>query len=98
MKQAATTTTSSMQRLPMSVNVSVFKLSTMIFPSHSMSRTFETILCPMKTSIRKFCNKGNDITSAAQMRYALKERPFRGMTESVNIVNTGANNLEAEEE
>ena len=48
----------------------------------------------MKTSIRKFCNEGNDIKSAAQMRYALKERPVRGTTASVNIVNTGANNLE----
>ena len=28
------------------------------------------------------------------MRYALKERPVRGTTASVNIVNTGANNLE----
>ena len=28
----------------------------------------DRILCPLKTSIRKFCNEGNDITTAAQMR------------------------------
>ena len=52
------------------------------------------ILCPLKTSIRKFCNEGNDITTAAQMRYALKERPVKGTTASVNVVNTEANQLE----
>jgi hypothetical protein len=52
------------------------------------------ILCPLKTSIRKFCNEGNDITTAAQMRYALKERSVKGTTASVNIVNAEANKLE----
>ena len=54
----------------------------------------DRILCPLKTSIRKFCDEGNDITTAAQMRYALKERPVRGTTASVNIVNAEANELE----
>ena len=54
----------------------------------------DRILCPLKTSIRKFCNEGNDITTAAQMRYALKERPVKGTTASVNIVNAEANRLE----
>ncbi|CAB3977712.1 Retrovirus-related Pol poly [Paramuricea clavata] len=54
----------------------------------------DRILCPLKTSIRKFCNEGNDITTAAQMRYALKERPVKGTTASVNIVNAEANKLE----
>ncbi len=54
----------------------------------------DRILCPLKTSIGKFCNEGSDITTAAQMRYALKERPVKGTTASVNIVNAEANELE----
>ena len=54
----------------------------------------DRILCPLKASIRKFCNEGNDITTAAEMRNALKERPVKGTTASVNIVNTKANVLE----
>jgi hypothetical protein len=54
----------------------------------------DRILCPLKTSIRKFCNEGNDLTTAAQMRYALKERPVKGTTASLNIVNAEANKLE----
>ena len=47
----------------------------------------DRILCPMKASIRKFCNEGNDITRAADMRNALKERPVKGTTASVNTMN-----------
>lgn len=54
----------------------------------------DRILCPMKASIRKFCNEGNDITTAAEMRNALKERPVKGTTASVNTVNKQAKELE----
>ena len=32
-------------------------------------------LCPMKGAIRRYCNEGHDILSAADMRTALEERP-----------------------
>lgn len=54
----------------------------------------DRILCPMKASIRRFCNEGNDITSASHMRNALKERPVKGTTASVNIVNVETKELE----
>lgn len=53
----------------------------------------DRILCPMKASIRKYCNEGNDITTAAEMRNALKQRPVKGTTASVNTVNVQANDI-----
>lgn len=47
----------------------------------------------MKASIRKYCKEGNDITTAAEMRNALKQRPVKGTTVSVNNVNVHANEL-----
>ena len=43
-------------------------------------------LCPLKASIRRYCNEGNDVVSAKNMHTVLKERPVRGMTASVCIV------------
>ena len=57
----------------------------------------DRILCPMKASIKRFCNKGNDITSASYMRKALKKRPLKGTTASVNIVNAATKELELKE-
>ena len=54
----------------------------------------DRILCPMKGSIRRFCNEGNDITTATEMRNAIKERPVKGTTASVNVVNNDAKDLE----
>ena len=34
----------------------------------------DRILCPLKSSIRRYCNEGNDILSARDMREALQER------------------------
>ena len=59
-----------------------------------MAKMCDRILCPMKASIKKFCNKGNDITSASDMRKALKERPVKGNNASVNIVNVATKELE----
>ena len=39
-----------------------------------MAKTCDRILCPMKASIKRFCNEGNDITSASDIRKALKEK------------------------
>ena len=41
-------------------------------------------LCPLKASIRRYCNEGNDVVSAKNMHTVLKERPVRGMTASVS--------------
>ena len=59
-----------------------------------MAKTCDRILCPMKASIKRFCNEGNDITSASDIRKALKERPVKGTTASVNIVNVATKESE----
>ena len=43
----------------------------------------DRILCPMKTSIRRYCNEGHDILTAADMRKALSERPVKGTSTCV---------------
>ena len=43
----------------------------------------DRILCPMKSLIRCYCDKGHDINSAANMCTALLERPVRGVSASV---------------
>lgn len=47
----------------------------------------DRILCPMKLSLRNYCNEGNDILNAHDMRNALYQRPVRGTTVAVNQVN-----------
>ena len=47
----------------------------------------------MKTSIRCYCNEGHDINSAADMRTALLERPVRGVTASVCVIDEKKKNL-----
>ena len=54
----------------------------------------EALVRVMKASIKRFCNEGNDITSTSDMRKVLKERPVKGTTVSVNIVNITAKELE----
>ena len=46
----------------------------------------DRILCPMKLTIRRYCNEGHDIFSAKDMRKALFEHPVSGFTASVNKV------------
>ena len=43
----------------------------------------DRILCPLKSSIRRYCNEGHDIFSAQDMHTALKERPVKGTTAMV---------------
>ena len=54
----------------------------------------DRILCPLKASIRRYCNEGHDVVSAKDMHTALKERPVRGMTASVCIVQEQTSPLE----
>lgn len=43
----------------------------------------DRILCPMKASICRYCNEGNDILSADDMRIALSERHVKGTSACV---------------
>ena len=54
----------------------------------------DRILCPMKGAIRMYCNKGDDILSAADMRTALEERPVQRCTAAVCRVNETKKDVE----
>lgn len=54
----------------------------------------DRVLCPMKASIRKYCAEGNNILNASDMRKALKERPVKGTTAAVSILDESSQNLE----
>lgn len=54
----------------------------------------DRILCPMKSSIRRYCNEGHDVLSAKDMRTALSERPVRGTTACVCSINETQKTLE----
>ena len=54
----------------------------------------DRVLCPMKASIRRYCAEGHDILNVRQMREALKERPVRGTTAAVGILNDTCKNLQ----
>ena len=47
----------------------------------------DRILCPMKSAIRRYCSEGNDVLSEKDMCTALSERPVRGTTACVCLVN-----------
>ena len=53
----------------------------------------DRILCPMKSSIRCYCDEGHDINCAANKRTALLERPVRGLSASVCGIDEKKNNL-----
>ena len=40
----------------------------------------DRIHCPMKSSIRAYCNKGHDVLPAVDMRDALTQHPVKGTT------------------
>ena len=46
----------------------------------------DRILCPMKATMRTFCNEGHDILAANDMHMALKERQVKGTTATVIII------------
>jgi len=53
----------------------------------------DRILCPMKSSIRCYCDEGHDINCAAHMRNAPLERLARGVSASVCVIDEKKNNL-----
>ena len=53
----------------------------------------DRIICPLKSSIRRYCNEGNDILTAQDMHTALNCRPVKGTTSSVNEVKTSVEQL-----
>ena len=46
----------------------------------------DRVLCPMKAAIRKYCAEGHDIMNVGAMQEALKERPVKGTTGALAIV------------
>ncbi|KAK3713304.1 hypothetical protein QZH41_000682 [Actinostola sp. cb2023] len=53
----------------------------------------DRILCPMKSSIRTYCNEGHDVLTATEMREALKQHPVKGTTTSISTVDETKKNL-----
>ena len=43
-------------------------------------------LCPLQALVRRYCNESHNVVSAKNIHTALKERPVRGTTASVCIV------------
>ena len=54
----------------------------------------DRILCPMKSSIQRYCNEGHDVVSAKDMRVALSEHPVQGTTATVCAINETQKTLE----
>ena len=54
----------------------------------------DRILCPLKASIKRYCNEGHDIITAEDMHTALKERPVGGTTASVCTIEEQNKTLE----
>ena len=54
----------------------------------------DRVLCQMKTCIQRYCNEGHDILTAADMRRALSERPVKGTSASVCVVDETKKTLE----
>ena len=55
----------------------------------------DRIICPLKTSVRTYCNEGNDVMSAEDMYKALTQHVVKGTTVSVNCVNDSVAQLDA---
>ena len=53
----------------------------------------DRILCPMKSSIRTYCNEGHDVVSALDVRNALTEHPVKGTTAAVCVVKESEKSL-----
>lgn len=54
----------------------------------------DRILCPLKASIKRYCNEGHDIVTAQDMHTALKERPVNGTTAAVCTIDEQNKTLE----
>jgi hypothetical protein len=53
----------------------------------------DRIICPLKSSIRRYCEEGNDVLSAKDMHTALINRQVKGTTSSVNQLNGNVEHL-----
>jgi len=53
----------------------------------------DRILCPVKSSIRTYCNEGHDVLTAVDMRNALTEHPVKGTTAAVSVVKESEKSL-----
>ena len=53
----------------------------------------DRIICPLKSTIRRYCEEGNDVLSAKDMHTALINHPVRGTTSSVNQLNGNVEHL-----
>lgn len=56
----------------------------------------DRILCPMKASIRRYCNEGHDILSADDMRRALSERFVKGTSACVCLTDVSKKTLDVQ--
>jgi hypothetical protein len=55
----------------------------------------DRIICPLKTSVRTYCNEGNDVMTAKDMYVALTNYRVKGTTASVNCINDSVTQLDA---
>ena len=58
------------------------KIACSLWPQYGKNMC-DRILCPMKATIRGYCNEGHDIVTEQDMKIALKERLVRGTTAAV---------------
>ena len=56
----------------------------------------DRMLCPMNAAIRKYCAEGHDIIDVGAMHEALKERPVKGTTAAVAILDESSKILEVQ--
>lgn len=54
----------------------------------------DRILCPLKASMKRYCNEGHDVVCAEDMQVALRERPVRGTTATVCKIQEQNSSLE----
>lgn len=54
----------------------------------------DRIICPLKSSLRKYCDEGNNVLSANDMYSALVKHPVRGATASVSEVDESTKNIQ----
>ena len=56
----------------------------------------DRIISPLKSALKRYCDEGNDILCARDMYTALRDRPVRGVTACVAVIEEDKNTLEVE--
>ena len=65
------------------------------FSEHQQGKDVcDRVLCPLKAAIRKYCAEGHDIMNVGAMHEALKERPVKGTTAAVAILDESSKILD----